>query len=76
MGSARHTEKLMGSNKDTVSHYQWHPRCFVPHKALTRPLLSRFALHFARLNGHLDSGFLVRMDISGRAGCQSQAEQG
>ena len=29
--------------------------------ALTRPPLSLFALHFAKLNGYLDSGFLVRI---------------
>jgi len=29
--------------------------------AQTRPPLSRFALHFARLNGYLDSSFINRM---------------
>ena len=38
--------------------------CFAPHVALTRPLLSRFALHFARLSGYLDSGFIVGIYLS------------
>jgi hypothetical protein len=58
MDSARHTEKLMGLNQDSTS-LSVAPE--VPHVALTCPPLSRFALYFARLNGYLDLGFLVRM---------------
>jgi len=29
----------------TAHHNPWHLRCFAPHVALTRPPLSRFALH-------------------------------
>ena len=62
MDSARHTEKLWEQTK-TAHHHPWHPRCFAPHVALTRPPLSRFALHFARLSGYLDSGFIVRISV-------------
>ena len=56
MDSSRHTEKIMGLNQDSTS-LSVAPE--VPHVALTCPPLSRFALHFARLNGYLDSGFLA-----------------
>jgi len=35
--------------------------CVCVHVALTRPPFSRFALHFARLNGYLDTDFLVNV---------------
>ena len=56
------TQRSLRVQTKTAHHHPWHPRCFAPHVALTRPPLSRFALHFARLNGYLDSGFLVCLD--------------
>ena len=54
------TQRSFWAQTKTAPHYSCVRRCFAPHVALMRPILSRFALHFARLNGHLDSGFLVR----------------
>ena len=61
MESARHTQRSKWVQTKTASHYSCARRCFAPHVALTRPPLSRFALHFARLYGYLDSGFIVRI---------------
>ena len=55
------TQRSLCMQTKTAHHHSCGPRCFAPHVALTRPPLSRFALHFARPNGYLDSGFLVRI---------------
>ena len=54
------TQRSSWAQTKTAQHHPWHPRCFAPHVALTRPPLSRFVLHFARLSGYMDSGFINR----------------
>ena len=63
-GRSPHAEKFMGANF-TAHHDPWRRRFSAPQVALTRPRLSRFALHFAILslsckesNGYLDSGLI------------------
>ena len=54
----------------TAHHDSCVRRCSAPQVALTRPRLSRFALHFAILflsckepSGYLDSGLMYRVDV-------------
>ena len=53
------TQRSLWVQTKTAHHDPWRRRCFAPQGALTRPRLSRFALHFSQPNGYLDSGFLV-----------------
>ena len=53
------TQRSLWAETKTAHHDSCGRRCFAPPGALTRPRLSRFALHFALPNGYLDSGFLV-----------------
>ena len=60
-------QRSLWAETKTAHRYPWRPRWTAPQVALWTSALSRFSSHFARLNGYLDSGFLVRIKRLPRA---------
>ena len=61
------TQRSLYMQTKTAHRHPCGPRWTAPQVALWTSALSRFSSHFARPNGYLDSGFLVRISRFPRA---------